>query len=685
MTNNTTNTTNTLDNTDIDNTNVDNTDIINHTKDKDNNNYNKGNQKSALSVLNNINAFFDGSVLPEYSAEDITNLDNETKITDIVDYLEKVTNIYNKFLKRPPDIGGLKHYSNQLKYKIKTEEQIIEEFKESSEYKKLHGIPITDISDTDKKEDNKEETIKGIKDITKDDEANPQLVYCMIGGNRINEIKPYLETVLPYVDRLVYIDSFSDDGSSDYVKELVDKYADRVVLIQRKWQDKFSAFRNHYLDYLRSINYNSYVLTSDTDEHYPLETLSNLKNLVNGLEKTKTFDGITFNAEDILVNDDDINKVIHTSKSDYWKPLLFKFYPDLEYQGEPHETLVGHGIKWWTSNYKYQHIRSRLHILSRATENFWISNSNRRSDKWYEFRQLCDSHNLDTFESFWTLFEKHSLPLDIESWIIEHKDDNEDDGDSEVREMNILYNEVLPSRNKEAYIVADKVIAAANEAALQTIAALKEANTEIKDSPEKSDTIDNLGQEIDRVLKENLLQKMIPPPETKKGKLSSFLVDVLNTKFAYGTGEALGRNIDKLIKTIGSERVKTLIDYAILHTYNSVNEDNKIAMLEADNVDTDTNIETCHSIDTLENTNISDTTTKIDVSINQTKIPDENVKLEPKITQPIRRIYQFSNIVCHSCLQQKPLMQLMVANQPTLNMCNDCWNNMAEVILKKTK
>lgn len=358
------------------------------------------------------------------------------------------------------DSDGLKTYLPLMKNGM-TEERLRIILRNSQEYKDKFGIYQHETDGTkptmpetvhisDKKI--KSHTITGISSIT-DSESVPKdvsrlkIVYCMMGTNRLLEIKPYIESVVPYVDKFIFIDGGSEDGTVEYLKSLNKGKEEKIDIYVYPWQDRFSAQRNNYLNKLRDKNYNGWVIVSDTDEHFPVESLKKIREILPELEK-KGNNAIAVNAVDIIADDDDYNKEINRIPSNYWKLLIFKYSQNLRYEGEPHETLIGYSANTFKSNITYEHRRSNLHVLSRATENFFISNSNRYSEKWAEFRVLCSESGILSFKDYWKLFTEHNLPKSIEGWIYRHKNDNFDPGDSEVRETYQLYFEVLPERMK---------------------------------------------------------------------------------------------------------------------------------------------------------------------------------------------------------------------------------------------
>lgn len=354
-------------------------------------------------------------------------------------YINIINKAFDEILQRPDgkaDPGGLATYLKKMKYEGMTEEILRRALRNSPEYRQNFGSytasSINTITNTFPTQIPSgtigSNNIRFIMPLN--------IVYCMMGTNRLHEIKSnnYISSVLPWIDKFIFIDGGSEDGTVEYLNSLGNK----VEVYAHPWQDRFSEQRNHYLEKLKERNYGGWVITSDTDEHYPIESLKYIKSIIPEIE-LKGYNGLKVQVVDITVDDNDFNKEISRNTNQYWKPLIFKYNPNIRYEGEPHETLTGHPIRWYKSNILYEHRRSKLHILQRATENFFISNSNRWSEKWSDFRFLCTKNNLLNFKDYWNLFKDHKLPKEVEEWIYAHKDDNQDSGDSEVREMAQLY------------------------------------------------------------------------------------------------------------------------------------------------------------------------------------------------------------------------------------------------------
>ncbi len=347
-----------------------------------------------------------------------------------------VTQGYRNILKREPDPGGLSNYINEIKNGLSVE-KFYHVLRTSVEYGQKFGTQPSPVVPSN----------LPISHQTRIPSQNnsDKITYCMMGTNRLNEIKPYIESTLPYVDRFIFIDGGSTDGTVEYLQSLSPKYENKVEVYIHKWQDRFSGQRNNYLKHFGEKTQDGWVLVSDTDEHFTQDTLSKLREVVVGAGE---YNGIKFQVEDIITDINDSNKIVFQKVNPYWKNLLFKYHPNIRYDGEPHESLVGPQIRWKQTSLVYQHKRSQRKIYERAVENFFISNSNRYSPKWSEFRSLCTKHGISVFDQFFKLYKEGKLHKDIENWIYDHRNDSVNEGDSEVREMAKLYFEILHPKKR---------------------------------------------------------------------------------------------------------------------------------------------------------------------------------------------------------------------------------------------
>lgn len=328
-----------------------------------------------------------------------------------------ITNGYKDILKRDPDPEGLKSYIKEFQKGL-TVDIFHEILKTSKEYIEKFG---KDTSCT--------------------------ISYCMIGTDRLHEIKSYIEIVIPYIDRFIFIDGSSTDKTVEFLKSLNDKYNNKIEVYIYEWQDKFAVQRNNYLKHFADKQINGWILVSDTDEHYTIDTLSKLRNIIKDAE-IEGYNGIQFQVEDIMTDDDDQNKILSKNTRKYWKPLLFKYYPNIRYEGESHEILVGYPIRWKQTNLICQHFTSKRRIYEKNIENFFISDSNRYSEKWAEFRELCRKSDINKYKEFLKLYNKGDLSKEIEDWIYKHRNDNDHIEDSEIKGMALYYEVLHPNKKR---------------------------------------------------------------------------------------------------------------------------------------------------------------------------------------------------------------------------------------------
>lgn len=139
--------------------------------------------------------------------------------------------------------------------------------------------------------------------------------------------------------------------------------------------------------------------------------------------------------------------------------------------------------------------------------------------------------------------------------------------------------------NEAAERAANEAAArAANEATNRAIAALRPSGSDIVDDVNldkemrrafyKKMTTPSFGEtlasQLDNKLAGEFISKIMPnifgsggnitPPEPKEKGIVGFVLDILNTQFAYGAGQTMGSSATEIIKSLGTERVGKMID-----------------------------------------------------------------------------------------------------------------------------
>ncbi len=264
---------------------------------------------------------------------------------------------------------------------------------------------------------------------------NSYIIYCMIGFNKLYEIEPYIENILKYVDEFIFVDGgdtgSSTDGTLEYLQSL--NFTNKIKILHHKWNNNFSDARNEYLSEIQKMflakNYQDiWILTSDTDEHFPEETLSDIRNEIEAANMEE-YDGIKIRSYDIIK---DGNIEIKNELSNFYKPLLFKYNSNIYYKHSVHENIKK-VLRWKKTNLVYYHTRTQKKIYERAIQNFFISD--RDSEIHRKFINICTKNKLSEFKIFFEHYMKGILPLDIENWLYDNRHYKDESNELELLEL----------------------------------------------------------------------------------------------------------------------------------------------------------------------------------------------------------------------------------------------------------
>lgn len=254
-----------------------------------------------------------------------------------------------------------------------------------------------------------------------------KLTYCMMGQDRLFELKKCVERVLPYVDEMVYVDGGSTDGTLEYLKQF-----DKIKVFIHPWSDNFSKQRNNYLAPVKE----GWVVVSDTDELYTEEACQNFRKLVQESDSGNHYNGVRFESQSITVDMDD-NPIYVSPGDNYWKLLMFRYEPTLAYVGNPHEVLIGVNWKFLDVPYRYNHVKYIMETPRRGLRNFFVGGGgdNTRPQLWREFRRMMNKYGVKIWHDFDKMLQSGSVPEDVEKWIVENRNSK----DSEIREVYLYY------------------------------------------------------------------------------------------------------------------------------------------------------------------------------------------------------------------------------------------------------
>jgi len=276
--------------------------------------------------------------------------------------------------------------------------------------------------------------------------------------NRLTETIQCLERVLPYVDHAIIVDGGSIDDTIITLRNW-EKEEPKLKFYIHPWSDDFSKQRN---EYLRRVPDWTWALISDPDEQFEIKTLENLRTCITEAEK-RGKDMIGFLCQSVSLRGP--KKVWETPPpkfDNYWKRLLFKKYPGIEYAGNPHEHLKNHPHQIMDTNLIYNHIKQDNVTAHRGARNMWVGgagpNLGKENPHWVELRKICSELGFNDWHSFDAYMVRGNIDPRVKQWMrtFRHVQSfqgvsgkTHTDGTSEMREFWITYFEIYHPEEKE--------------------------------------------------------------------------------------------------------------------------------------------------------------------------------------------------------------------------------------------
>lgn len=148
-----------------------------------------------------------------------------------------------------------------------------------------------------------------------------KLSVCLIVRDNERTIRPCLESVRPWVDEMVVVDTGSVDRTPEICREL------GARVFHWPWRDDFAAARNVSLDQARG----EWVFWMDSDDTIPVECGRRLRKLVDGPHAGEMM-GYVLQVHCPGKNSDDLTVVDHVK--------LFRNRPDLRFEFRIHEQIL---------------------------------------------------------------------------------------------------------------------------------------------------------------------------------------------------------------------------------------------------------------------------------------------------------------------------------------------------------
>ena len=319
-------------------------------------------------------------------------------------------------LNRMVDIGGLTHYTKEITEGRIKKEELETILMQSDEYK-----------------------AKGIG-------KKGEIVFCQgTYEERMDETKRCVEQVRPHVDRAVII---VDETVTEENKEWLREHGCDVHIYP--WADSMPAMRNAYLSKLR---YGDFVCVSDPDELYGYALCENLRSIISDAEENG-YGLLLVAAHDVV---EQLDGKVHRTVSGFKKNLIFKYLPDVSYEGigeekTVHEVLhLPEGAKEWTlpDDYYYEHIRSKLSMLERSFRNVYlcgggIESAGSKNPYWQSLREFTAKLGLVNWGQVREYLRSGNISLEFLEWIKSVKGLQGEDYLNETRECYNYYKAIHP-------------------------------------------------------------------------------------------------------------------------------------------------------------------------------------------------------------------------------------------------
>lgn len=290
-----------------------------------------------------------------------------------------------------------------------------------------------------------------------------KFAWCCLAQNRQAEIREAIRRVAGRVDHMIVVDGGSVDDSLFYLRGRGD-----VDVVLAPWRDDFSWSRNQYIERARALGCD-WILVGDTDEWWSEFSMLNMRTLLSMHHDIGTH-VVEFRDEAVTLMGD--REVWRNTAGTFYKPLAYRLTPGFHYEGNPHHTPVWEpGIAPRLAKappeFSYSHTKQGYGAIAhRGARNFYIGNSNRFGARWREFRAKvnlwisprewrehvgCHWTHFDATCSPctslvpWHDFERALMDLGQDDmshpalrWILDHRHDDADEGDSECRETYLL-------------------------------------------------------------------------------------------------------------------------------------------------------------------------------------------------------------------------------------------------------
>jgi len=229
-----------------------------------------------------------------------------------------------------------------------------------------------------------------------------------------NEFKACHRASFPYVDRVIVV---HDDSISE--EFLTWMWRCGIETFERTWNDNWADAKNYAIQQVKD---GEWILDLDSDEVISKQLGQNLRQIVKDSNGGRNYNIVSFKCLDILKLKD--QEFLLKSVSHWQKELLYQKQPGLHYIGPVHLTLQGE-LKGIKTSFIFYHVKTPEKWFKRYCHYFWVAGErvHERSDVWKEFRNLCESVGITSWESLHQKMKEGTLPNRVKKWIEKWRND----------------------------------------------------------------------------------------------------------------------------------------------------------------------------------------------------------------------------------------------------------------------
>jgi len=250
-----------------------------------------------------------------------------------------------------------------------------------------------------------------------------KITFVCVTQDRIDNLKRNIPKVIDYVDRLVFVDGYSVDGT----KEWLESYSPKIFVTQRKWDDSFA---NQYNEYLKHMG-EGWVLLCDDDELPSTNLLKCLRDLIKNSDNGRIYSCVEFTCHPIEI-DNNGTIIRDTGPCEYYRQIFFLYQPGMKYTVDLHQALIGYkNGRIIRRPETYYHIKSDRDEYRNACRNWWIAgvwlsgaNDGIRLQEWHDLREvvLKAYPNIKVFGDFNAIMVKGNMDKSVKDYLYKVKD-----------------------------------------------------------------------------------------------------------------------------------------------------------------------------------------------------------------------------------------------------------------------